>query len=992
MKNAKRLVIAILSLVLLVSSALLVFAACDGYKITLNYDSSKGTVTLSEPENGSKYEKGETVLVIVAPKSGYKVASFSVTGYDDAKLSNGKYMFEVIGKTVITVTFEQLTGDYYTVEILPQTIEGATYTLSPEPTEGMYKDGTEVTLTLQVQQGYAVGKTTVDYSLVPLVDNKLIFTVYHDTLVEIEVYREIPDSVLQSLLGNIMFRGEVLERQVGSSEDAPPSDYYYFVAMYDADKRLVWQMENGLYNSDDVMFGCDEQGYAAYPTHGYDGKFAWQRMTDKFGNDLAFDSYFNPFEYLDKSNFILLKEGGLGDDYDSIWGLNATASKNVLKALTDYDYDVKAFEIVVVDGVVTEIVFETNTYRSGRNNVYTNGYFDVSHDLGEYAFDDEILAPQYDEQSKLQTALNDAAAATKYKVEHRYPDDTYYEIYRVEDTIWAEGGAISYGYLMRDDGQLWQFGFDKKGAMVLSRRSVGDNILDAAATFDLTYESVTISPSMFKEVSDGRYMLRDHDLNGYYGGDLVFASTQSFATGGLEMNEFNEYGSNIAIVLNQSGELYQVEIIYYVQGSEEVEEYKIILTFSEFGTAQLPTSLQIDSNVVKGTIPEEYLGIWVCDDTYVRVDVALDTVAIDGAVSTSLTYEGNDTYKFVVYGKEHTLTIVNGDTLQLDGEKTLRRHDVNYWEDMIGSYSGESDYQYPDGSRDKLELTITAEGITFNINGFQDECAPDEFLYTEEDGGATIMFAYIDPYYGECIAFIFLVERRSVVNFYVIDGYYCFYDINAYTDGYVRDDWSEHVGEYDSDGDYSLSIEQDKITIYYKDEVEAVFTSEQITYYAVEYIKPLFELTHGTTVYSLEQYGGSSGRWNLFIGDDETPVALFVKSDYEMQSADIFAGKYAGESTQEDGTTVNYRIEITAEGFTLWIGKTQYKATVTDLDCYSLPTLYGYVNLYVITFTCGDKEYVLYQYEEGYSDLWILEDEEDVLCLLELVDEFELDD
>ena len=92
--------------------ACVAFAACDpkhptesGFKVTLNYNSEQGDVTLSKPAEGKLYDAGEEVTVTVTPKTGWSLDSFTVSGYEGAALNDGKYTFKVTADTTVTVTF-----------------------------------------------------------------------------------------------------------------------------------------------------------------------------------------------------------------------------------------------------------------------------------------------------------------------------------------------------------------------------------------------------------------------------------------------------------------------------------------------------------------------------------------------------------------------------------------------------------------------------------------------------------------------------------------------------------------------------------------------------------------------------------------------------------------------------------------------------------------------------------------------------------------------
>lgn len=109
MKRTKRLIVAILCLALVLTSALLVVAACGdrGFSITvLSYDEQKGSVAVSPPNSGSRYRANEQVTVTVVPSQNYEVQSFKVNG-TEAALQNGEYTFEITQNTAIEVTFAE---------------------------------------------------------------------------------------------------------------------------------------------------------------------------------------------------------------------------------------------------------------------------------------------------------------------------------------------------------------------------------------------------------------------------------------------------------------------------------------------------------------------------------------------------------------------------------------------------------------------------------------------------------------------------------------------------------------------------------------------------------------------------------------------------------------------------------------------------------------------------------------------------------------------
>ena len=963
MIKTKRVLIAILSLVLTLTCTTLILSACqtDEFTVTVNNDSSKGTVEMSVPQSGGKlYAKGESVTVKVTPNQAYEVSSFTVTGYPDAALDNdNKYTFTVVENTVVTVEYQAKEGDdYYTVTVVSDS--GATVTLSPASADGKYLVGTDVTVTLQLKEGYQLKSAYVANALVTFDNNnQYTFKVLSNTQVEVSTYYAIPDSVLQSLRGNVLFHGEVTE----SDTDGYVLDHYDFGMLYDVDKNLVrmWEDNDDDDYDSDYIFGSDAQGNLAFPTHSNNGVFTWVTAANSAGNAIPFSYYVNPFEYLTAQDFIYVSEG--------IWTLSATNIDNVMTALTGYDdYNVKTFEIVVENGVVTCLRFETYAVSYYGSTLYvTKGEIEVT-EHGEYAIDPEIIIPNYDAQPELQAALEAAAKVTAYKAEHRYSDDPSlgYDVYRVGNVVWLDDGTDeSFGYVVRPDGTVWAFGYEKGAMVLLSSEAVGDSIDEAVATFDL----LGVSPSMFYKDASGRYVLHNCDLNGYYGAALVAYSAMSFATGGMELEEFY-YAYNIAITVSD-GKISKIELDY--------GDYVLTLSFSEFGTAELPGGVVIDDSVVNGTFPIEFLGTWLDDDNDMRIDITLDGATFNGVAATSISKTAQNSYTMTVEGATHTLTMTGDNALYLDGTIELRYRNCG-WEDMIGTYSGTS--QYETGS-DSVEITITETSLTILLNNmYRFNLTAEQFSFFEEDGVPVLSFRYNDPDYGTCTVYVLLLAKKAAVCFMAYNDYDEGYYVNAYVEGYDFKDWSKFIGDYTS-GDYTLKIEKEQITLDYNGE-RLVFNANQVTYEAVEYASPMFTMVRGTTEYTLQQYGSTSGKLALLIRDvsqdSPTRVAVFVRDGYNPSNWDIFEGLFIG--MDDDG--VEYRVAVTSDGATLYINGVPQSVTINDFDKYLYYGLYDSFWLYRFDFTSNGVQYELRQYVPGDINLLRLsvQGADLALCLL----------
>lgn len=78
----------------------------EKYSVSLEYESEKGSVTLSPEVQDGKYEKGSEVTVTVKAKEGFEVDSVTVNGERVSPDENGRFTFTVTQDTKITAVFE----------------------------------------------------------------------------------------------------------------------------------------------------------------------------------------------------------------------------------------------------------------------------------------------------------------------------------------------------------------------------------------------------------------------------------------------------------------------------------------------------------------------------------------------------------------------------------------------------------------------------------------------------------------------------------------------------------------------------------------------------------------------------------------------------------------------------------------------------------------------------------------------------------------------
>lgn len=183
------------------------FVIGEDTKIEVNYitfavytsvTAGKGAVTLSQPADGMKYKKGETVTVTVTPEQGYALKSLQVNG-ELVAVPENTATFTVTGKTYVfaefvalrTITVENTDAEKGTVQITQAngtTVESG----------AVIAEGTELTLTVATLKGNTVKAVYVAGAYTVLdAEGKAVFTVKGDTAVKViyntYYYIAIPD-------------------------------------------------------------------------------------------------------------------------------------------------------------------------------------------------------------------------------------------------------------------------------------------------------------------------------------------------------------------------------------------------------------------------------------------------------------------------------------------------------------------------------------------------------------------------------------------------------------------------------------------------------------------------------------------------------------------------------------------------------------------------------------------------------------------------------
>ncbi len=970
MKRNKLIVFAVAVLVALALT--LTLAACDnaiGFEIKLDYDPEQGSVTVSQPAVGDKYQKGETVTVEVTPNVNYEVAEFSVTGFEYAALKDGKYSFAIVDDVTIKVEFaSKFKGEYHSVSVTSD--EHSKFKLNPASSDGKYADGTKVTLSVTPDSGYKA-EVSVNSEPVKLVRSSYEFEVNADVQIVVTSKRTIPEAVLNSLRGNVKFEGTDTQIYLVNGDDGLVSDgdpiISHVVTQFDDDRNLIMQYEVDEHDGTIYSYflvGLGSGGNAYAPVHYLDGSVRWEVpiVTDAYGNQYQLNE-----KYDDLANvFAKLSPQDLSEVEENIYTIDdPELALEMAYALTGYNYGgIVDLRITAENGVAVKIEFSTPiSYMEG----YTL-YDDVEFDVTQGVSLPEYVDKPYPAQTELENALNAAAQAASYKSAHN--SDSYnYNSYFVRDAgdglgavVWIEQNEFSnsFGYIARPDGNAYAFRF-ANGGIEFNESPTASDMAELYASFDLLGE---VSTSMFVKNEDGKYVLRDEDLSGTYAEMLLYYCAQSFSTGVYEFNEF-AYATQIAISLTD-GKLDKVELT--IPGEED--DYVVTLTFSDFGTATLPDGVNLESSDLDGIFTTDYLGTWLDDDNGIRVDIALDSMSLNGVKALGL---GKQEGKFVatVDGTSYTLYLEDGKLkLVSQGHEYTLRHRDCAWENMFGTYKSQ------DGS---LTIEISAEGFQLTIGTDTGFMEAEYFEFDETDGLGVISFTINDPDYGYVEAYISLLAKNKAVNFLIIYDEETAESVNAYADGYDFFDWTDFVGEY-SDGKNSLKIEADKITLNY-DGQELVFEKADILYEAVENVVPIFTMIKNGWEYTLQQYGSTFCKLSLYTYDQSSSVAehrlqtTFIRNDYEDNrlSWEKFEDKYFG--TDEDG--VAYEVRVTAEGLVVLKDGTQQTISDVDFDRYyytdqSTGDKYW---LYRFNFTMEDIAYRILQAAEDDYTLFYLQEE-----------------
>ncbi len=779
MKKAKRYLLIVFCV--LFACACFVLSACtlpddpveeQGFKVTVaQYDTEQGTVSVSQPKEGALYDNGEKVTVTVTPANDCEVATFAVSGHNDAQLTEGKYEFEITADTTVTVTFqssqpvapkEGTVTVYYDEEFVSVTLE-------PQAENNFYAGGTEVTLFVTVNDGYVVSSIYAGNKEVHLAEGKYTFVVDGDVTFNVNAAQLFNEALLASLQGSVSFDGEFTETDIATNESYSSG----YLTVFDEEQGAMLMQNSYMSRPTYCMLLKDVDGKAALVSHGEDGKVIYDVSDEDFA------LFANPFDALCVEDFSPL---GFG-----IWEISDDElAQSVATAITGFYDSVTSFELLG-DQTVEQIVIRAEIASLGLRQEYV---FDVTIGatipqewLGDYT--------ETAEHQALRDALAKAKQADSYTVHYHSEEvgyeDVDYEIFYTPQGIYENLVDWESGCLERVDGNVWQYSYDPQTQTFEFLTDFYKNA--TISQFGADFEVQGVNYALLESKGDGVFELRliDAMVEQHY---TLFAGyfAQYFAIGPDEIRYFPS-ATTFRIELSD-GVLDKV--IFDYNYNNYIEE-RVTLQFYDFNNTQLP--IDIPESALKGNIDVDFCGTWADDNYIFKLNVNLDGITVNGADASDITALQQGGYRFKVDGVQYSLT-KQGDALTLtDNIGSYLLHSAECpWIDFVGTYTGK------DGNGTSYSAVIGERGLTV-IKG-DDVFAIQEFEFGFEYSQANEVYFYTFDFVLNG-AHAFLYQNVNQANQFVYGEEYEDETQNkTVVLTFAECKWTEFVGTYAGTDDY----------------------------------------------------------------------------------------------------------------------------------------------------------------------------------------------
>ena len=621
MKQLRKTLLTVLCALFVLSLTISIVACNDTNicNISVQYDRTRGSITLSDPANDKGYVVNEQVTATVSAFNHYTVASFKVNG-TETELTDNTYTFTVKRDTTIAADF---VGEEVAFTVNYQPNYGNVTWATPD--DGIYRYGDTVVLTVTPATGMAVSSVKANGTAIVPDNGTYSIKLAGNTTVAVTFIgqSQIPTmslSTLASLQGSILFEGGY---DYDDSIDA--YDMHHDVTtLFDTKANAIWNRES-------------MQGYILYEYLyiNQDGKLVLVEHTAdntiKYTNsDVDFADFDNPFIDLTVDDFIWATDG--------VWSLRADLTRKTAVAITGWNESIASFLLFENDGVIDSISITTQFIGEDGDGYRSYYTFEVKQH-GTAAVPAAWLAP-YEEtaaHAELKTALEAAANAKSYTIaihtEEEGWEDLDYHMFVTEDVIYENLEGWENGYRAMA-GLVYPFDYDPQ-----TGEGFYYDPLDVNSLANLRATFRGFAPALLEHMGNGVYALNSHDYA--LAGDIAWA----FANG-ADQQRYYGYATAFKITI-ENGMLKQVQFYYNYYGY--IAE-TVTLTYSDWNQ----TTVDIDfTEFEMKSVFDSFEGTY-SDNAGNTVTIENGKITING---TRMDIEGFDTKEFYFYGTWNDMTV-----------------------------------------------------------------------------------------------------------------------------------------------------------------------------------------------------------------------------------------------------------------------------------------------------------------------------------------------
>lgn len=730
MKNKLRIlpILAILCLII----ATVCFAACDKnadpVSVSLDFDGEQGFASLSDPQNGTEYLKGESVTLTVTPKSGYATEKVEING-ERVTLTKGELTFTLSKDTVINVKF---TSSLLIVENNEE--KGAVSLSSPQNGE-YYVQGEQVTVSITPKNHFTLSSVLKNGVEASFTNNKAIVTIGEEqTVLEILYIGDpISTGALGSLQNNVRFTGEYFY-ETNSDEYESAHNTIDTVFGTDVIKQVEKDFETGEIYYDSVIIKSKEDPRAI----AFIQRTINNEVVEVTNKNYYYSDYANQFDVFTENDFEYVSDGVYAF-------LDGDKAKRAASAITGWNESIDTFTLHVQDEKVVAVEFVTTSIETGVDGVtYVSSYhFDVvEHGTAQVDLTEIKPYERTAEHDALENALINAENAAFYTVNHFAHEvgyvepeggetrpgygDINYNVYVTEDMIYDSYPTEEHGYKVLND-YVYPFNYESADDRIVLLDPV---IVDGISALQATFRGFSVE--LFECVGDGKYVLRDNEL----------ASEIVEMLGEGNEKRYYSYAVSLAITV-ENDKIYKIEFVTKTYGLSE----EITLTY-DFETA-IELDLDFD-NASKESVLDPFKGTYAdSEGNYAVVDAGGFT--INGISATTQSYDSAEGVftllwnNMTIYVKKISLKqmfVTSEDysfatTFTMLGSQTvlIPQDFRGVWEGVFEDDIGREEYRFEIQS-----YVVKFYGVPVKVLSYTDT----EGLICEDDNGNTFMFGYVE--------------------------------------------------------------------------------------------------------------------------------------------------------------------------------------------------------------------------------------------------------